>query len=201
MHKIATSAIALCFVLASCAQDEKAETPSEQAGEQTSEPTTETPSEVQSDPKPSMTDVAALNIPNLSQPSDEMLCAGQLSQAQMDALHAAGFKSFISLRVAGERGAGWEEAHASASEIDFQRLEIHGADDIDSAHAKELHELLAETEKPVVLYCGSSNRVGALLAIAAKEIEGKSAEEALQYGFDTGVTGLEPIVREKLGLQ
>ena len=55
-------------------------------------------------------DINALGVPYASVPDAGLLCAGQISPEQMDALHAAGFKTFISLRVAAENGAGWEEA-------------------------------------------------------------------------------------------
>ena len=48
-----------------------------------------------------------LGVANASIPMDGLLCAGQLTVEQMDALKALGFASFVSLRVATENGAGW----------------------------------------------------------------------------------------------
>lgn len=144
-------------------------------------------------------DINALGVPLASVPDAGLLCAGQISPEQMDALHAAGFETFVSLRVAGENGAGWEEAHAATAGVTFQRLPVAGAAGVTSENARELREILESAEGPTVLYCGSSNRVGALLGIAAHEIDGKSAEEALAYARSAGLTGLEPVFNEVVG--
>lgn len=146
-------------------------------------------------------DLAALGVPNAAIPQDGLLCAGQLSVAQMDALAAAGFEHFISLRVAQENGAGWEEDYTAEKGIEFERMPIAGADGITSENARALRARLDALEGPTVLYCGSSNRVGALLGLAAHELDGKSPEDALAYAKSAGLTGLEPVVRQKLGLE
>ena len=92
-----------------------------------------------------------------------VLTAGQLSEEQMVALAGLGYESFVSLREADEGGSGWEEDFAAEKGIHFVRLPIAGADGIDEAHARKLDELMAAEARPMVLYCGSSNRVGALL--------------------------------------
>lgn len=145
------------------------------------------------------TDLDALDIPNMTTPMDGLLCAGQLSPEQMDGLYTAGFKNFVSLRVASENGAGWEEEHADGKEYTFVRMPIAGKDDIDTEHAKALRAKLDELKGPTVLYCGSSNRVGALLAVAAHEVDGRSAEEALEFGRSAGLTKLEPVAAEAMG--
>ncbi|MEM9379211.1 MAG: sulfur transferase domain-containing protein [Planctomycetota bacterium] len=145
-------------------------------------------------------DLTALSIPNASTPLEGVLAAGQISPEQMDALHAAGYRSFISLRVAEERGAGWEEAHAAEKDIRFVRLPVAGAAGVDEAHARQLGELMGAEERPMVVYCGSSNRVGALFGLKAFHVDGMGAEEALALGKAAGVTGLEPHFKEQLGL-
>ncbi|MEC7232497.1 MAG: sulfur transferase domain-containing protein, partial [Planctomycetota bacterium] len=122
-------------------------------------------------------DIDALGVPNASVPEDGLLCAGQISPEQMDALHAAGFERFISLRVASEEGAGWEEARAAETGVSFQRLPVAGPAAVTSERARALRGALDDAEGPTVLSCGSSNRVGARLGIAAHEIDGLSAEE------------------------
>lgn len=143
-------------------------------------------------------DLAALELPYGSAPTPDLVCAGQISQAQMDALAAAGVTSFISLRDAGENGAGWEEAYAADKGIAFQRIAIRGADDIDEAHARTVREALDAADGPVALYCGSSNRVGALLGLAKSRIDGATDEEALQFARESGMTALEPVLVERL---
>lgn len=136
-----------------------------------------------------------LGVSNASIPADGLLCAGQLSQEQMDALSAMGFASFVSLRRPTEKGAGWEEAHAAAGGIDFQRLPIAGADGVTEEAAMELSDVMANAKRPMVLYCGSSNRVGALLALKAHKVESMPADEAIEFGKSAGLKSLEPKVR------
>ncbi|MFQ5718597.1 MAG: hypothetical protein ACE5IK_03525 [Acidobacteriota bacterium] len=145
--------------------------------------------------------VAALAIKNVRVPAPGLLTAGQLTESQLAALEQLGYRHFVSLREAGENGAGWEEAYAAEHGIDFVRLPVAGAAGVTSEHARELADTLEKAgDEPVVLYCGSSNRVGALLALKAHEIDGKDAPEALNFGLSAGLTRLEPVVRRKLGL-
>ncbi|QDV09535.1 hypothetical protein Poly30_50930 [Planctomycetes bacterium Poly30] len=139
-----------------------------------------------------------LGVANASIPADGLLCAGQLTQEQMDALSRLGFESFVSLRVATENGAGWEESHAAATGVEFQRLPVAGADGIDEATARMLAGMMADAKRPMVVYCGSSNRVGALLALKAFHVDGMPAEQAIEFGKTAGLKSLEPKVREEL---
>ena len=145
--------------------------------------------------------ITALNVPNATLPVEGLLCTGQLSPEQMDGLQALGFASFVSLRLPTEKGAGWEEAHAAETGANFTRMPVEGKAGVHEAGARELAELMEKSAQPMVLYCGSSNRVGALLALKAHHVESMPAEEALAFGKTAGVTGIEPHLREALGLQ
>ncbi|MFT7167668.1 MAG: protein tyrosine phosphatase (PTP) superfamily phosphohydrolase (DUF442 family) [Paracoccaceae bacterium] len=145
--------------------------------------------------------ITALGIPNASVQPNGLLCAGQLSQEQMEGLKGLGFGTFVSLRLPTEKGAGWEEAYAAESGTDFQRLPTAGAAGVDEAAARGLADVLAAAERPAVLYCGSSNRVGALLALKAFHVDAVPAEEALALGAASGMKSLEPKVRGLLGLE
>ena len=52
----------------------------------------------------------------------------------------------------------------------------------------------------VLFSCGSSNRVGALFALKARLLDGKSPDEAIAIGEACGMTRLEPVVRQALGM-
>lgn len=134
--------------------------------------------------------------------SGQLVTAGQPDEAQFTALREAGAGSFISLRPATEPGAGWEEAYAVDEDVDFARLPVTGAESLTLANVEIFAQLLAEAgEGPVVLYCASSNRVGAMMALKAHWIDGVDPETALQMGLDAGMTRLEGAVRELLGVQ
>ena len=145
--------------------------------------------------------ITALSIPNASVQPNGLLCAGQLSPDQMDALKALGFGTFVSLRLPTEKGAGWEEEHATETGTDFQRMPIAGGAGVDESAARALARGLDAAERPAVLYCGSSNRVGALLALGAFHMDAVPAEEALALGTAAGMKSLEPKVRGLMGLE
>ena len=141
----------------------------------------------------------ALGVPNAHEPAPGLLTSGQITQTQMDALVAAGYKTFVSLRYPTEQGAGWEEAYAAERQTWFVRLAIAGAQDLTRANVEALDQILdAAGGGPVVVYCGSANRVGALLALRARWMDGAPPEDALALGKAAGLTRLEPDVARLL---
>jgi protein tyrosine phosphatase (PTP) superfamily phosphohydrolase (DUF442 family) len=80
-------------------------------------------------------------------------------------------------------------------------IPVGGREDLTDAKAEELGALLADAAaRPLAIHCASGNRVGALLAIEAARVEGKTAAEALELGRAAGLGGMEPAVREVLGM-
>jgi len=143
---------------------------------------------------PTLADAVALGIPNAHEPLQGLVTAGQPTSDQLDGLVAAGYTRFISLRPATENGAGWEEERAGA-EWAFTRIPVSGAADLTRANVEALDRILEEANgAPTVLYCGSGNRVGALLALRAYWLDGASPAEALELGRAAGLTRLEPAV-------
>ncbi len=61
-----------------------------------------------------------------------------------------------------------------------------------------LRAAINQTTAPVLVHCGSGNRVGAIHALGAHYIDGQSIDDALVVGRSTGLTGFEPRVRELL---
>lgn len=152
-------------------------------------------------PAPSLATATALGVFNAHEPTPGLLTAGQLTEAQLGALADAGYTSFISLRSPEEEGAGWEEAAAAAHGITFTRLPVAGAGDLTREKVEELDRILdAMANQHTVLYCGSANRVGAMLALRAHWLDGATPEEALALGRAGGVRGLEPAVMQLLGM-
>lgn len=140
----------------------------------------------------------ALGLLNEARPAPGLITSGQPSEAQFAALPAGGVATVIHLRPATETGTGWEEAKAKDLGVSFVRLPIDGAKDVTEANARKLAELLASAKGPVLLSCGSSNRCGALLALKAYFVDGKSKEEALAFGRSGGLKALEPTVTARL---
>lgn len=143
------------------------------------------------------TDVSQTGLSNVARPRPGLLTSAQPSQSQVDALRSLGYEHFISLRPAAEPGAGWEEEYLT--DENFDRIPIAGPEDLTRENVEALDRVLAEAgDARTVLYCASSNRVGALMALRALWVEGVDPDSALALGREAGLTSLEPAVRDLL---
>lgn len=129
-------------------------------------------------------------------PVDGMTAAGQPDEAAFKVFADSGYVAVIDLRTAGEARGLDESAVVEALDMDYVSLPI-GPDGISFENARTLDELIKGYEDPVLVHCGSSNRVGALLALRAS-LQGADDEAALNAGREGGLTGLEGKVREVL---
>lgn len=152
-------------------------------------------------PSEMLATATALDVRNARMPIPGVITAGQPTTNQLETLVGNGVRHAISLRPVGEDGAGWEEAHSEDGDYRFDRLPISGAESLTRENVETFARLLEESgDEPTLLYCASSNRVGALLALKAAWIDGVAAQEALDLGLAAGMTRLEGPVRELLGL-
>ncbi len=135
-------------------------------------------------------------LPNGIEAEPGLLVGGQPSVEQLDALRESGYVTVVNLRGEGEGGTGAAEVEAAG--LTYVALPIPDAEAMSEENARRLANVLDEAEGPVVLHCGSGNRVGGLLALKAFYVDGLSADEAIQYGLDSGLTRLEGVVRERL---
>lgn len=144
-------------------------------------------------------DVQAIGVPNTAMPFENLITSGQPTQEQLSALVDLGYANFISLRPSTEEGAGWEEAIVSDEGISFARIPVAGAEGLTRENVAALDRILDEAGAAgTVLYCGTSGRVGAMLALRAYWLDGAGPEEALALGREAGLTRLEPTVAELL---
>jgi protein tyrosine phosphatase (PTP) superfamily phosphohydrolase (DUF442 family) len=145
----------------------------------------------------SLGEIQALGLDNAANPAPGLITAGQVSRDQFEALVDMGYQRFISLRVPSEDGAGWEEAHVAGSDVSFARIPVSGTTGLTRENVEALDRLLDESaDDGTVLYCASSNRVGALLALRAYWLDGAEADQALELGRRAGMTSLETSVGE-----
>ncbi|MCA9541239.1 MAG: hypothetical protein KC620_20200 [Myxococcales bacterium] len=140
----------------------------------------------------------SFGIPFENQPTPELLTAGQPSDAQFAAAAKAGYTTAINLRGFGEEGVDRAPKTLPALGYRYVHIPVAGPAGITLANAKALHEAMQAAEGKTIVYCASSNRVGALLALSAFHFDGRSAEEALAFGRKGGLLGLEPLVRAML---
>jgi uncharacterized protein (TIGR01244 family) len=147
---------------------------------------------------PTLAQLQAMQLPNAALPAPNLITGGQPTAAQLAQLVQLGVRRVICLRSATEQGTGWEEEQAKALGIEFVRVPVAGAADVTIANAKRLAAALGGGDVPTFVCCANSNRVGALLALKAFHVDGKSADEALALGKAAGLAKLESKVVEQL---
>lgn len=130
-------------------------------------------------------------------PVNGVTVAGQPSAEALDVFAESGYTTVIDIRGEGENRGYDEAAELEALGMHYVQLPIEGPDAVNFENAARLGELIAEQDGPVLVHCGSGNRVGALLALGRKQ-EGASNEEALAFGKKSGLTSLEGLVKERL---
>ena len=133
------------------------------------------------------------------QPVNGITSAGQPDAAAFKVFAEQGYTTVIDLRTEGEnRGLDESEVVAELG-MEYILLPIGGgAINFDSA--RSLDKLISEADGPVLIHCGSANRVGALLALR-KSLAGADNEAALEHGREGGMTSLESRISDLLGAE
>jgi protein tyrosine phosphatase (PTP) superfamily phosphohydrolase (DUF442 family) len=80
----------------------------------------------------------------------------------------------------------------------YSNLPLRGAADLTRENTIAFDELMRTAQRPVLVHCSSANRVGAIAALRAAWVDGKSEEESIAIGKAWGLKGLEPDVRERI---
>ena len=130
-------------------------------------------------------------------PVDGVTSAGQPDEAALEVFADAGYATVIDLRGEGEDRGFDEAAVVEGLGLHYVALPIENGDAVSFENARKLDELLQQYPGPVLVHCGSGNRVGALLALRAS-LGGADDDSALALGREGGLTGLESLVQERL---
>ena len=130
-------------------------------------------------------------------PIDGISAAGQPSEAALKVFAESGYVAVIDMRTDSENRGFDEAGVVEELGMDYVSMPIASADDINFSNAAKLDQLIKSYEGPVLVHCASSNRVGALLALADYESNGDK-DMALAKGKAAGMTGLEGRVKEVL---
>ncbi len=143
----------------------------------------------------------ALPIPNLLFVAPNHYSGGYVSPEALVQVKAEGITHVIDMLPDNEHG-GFDEAGMAADlGLFYAHLPVQGGQDLNKGNAEALDRLLAEVgDTPVLVHCMSGNRVGALFALRAHWLQGLSQEEALEVGRRYGLTRMEPLVRQLLGM-
>ncbi len=131
------------------------------------------------------------------QPIDGITSSGQPNASAFEIVAKSGYVAVIDLRGPSENRGLNEKAVVEELGLEYIEFPIVGSEAISFANAKQLDALLNDIDGPVLLHCGSGNRVGAILALR-HSLQGAGDEDAMQYGKSAGLTSLEPVVKDRL---
>jgi uncharacterized protein (TIGR01244 family) len=123
--------------------------------------------------------------------------SGQPDQEVLSIAKDAGIVAVLDLRGASEDRGMDEVPAVEALGMRYISLPIDNAAAVNFENAAEFNRILDGIDGPVLVHCGSGNRVGALFALRAS-LAGDSDEEALAAGKAAGLTRLEGVVKERL---
>jgi uncharacterized protein (TIGR01244 family) len=122
--------------------------------------------------------------------------SAQPTAEMLSKLPAAGVRTVIDLRPDAETPTLDEKAVVEKTGIAYRALPIAGKADLTRQNVMTFDKLLTEAkEGKVLMHCASGNRVGAMMALRARWLQGKSADEALAIGKAAGMTGLTTDVK------
>ena len=137
----------------------------------------------------------------LRQPLPGLYTAGQPAPGDWAAIRARGVRTVINLRTPNELEGRNEAAEVQASGMRYIEIPVAGSEGVNAANARLLHEALSPAHGGgVLVHCASANRAGALLALEQKDYDGASADAALALGKQAGVTKLEGVLKQALGI-
>ncbi|WP_438397041.1 fused DSP-PTPase phosphatase/NAD kinase-like protein [Caballeronia sp. DA-9] len=138
-------------------------------------------------------------IPNFKQPTVDVATGGQPSLDQLARVSDYGFRSILNLRPVTENSGFDEHVEVARLGMRYHHLPVATADDLTQSAAAELGQILSDKSNlPILVHCGSGNRVGALFALRAAWIHGASTDDAIKLGQQYGLTKMEEDVRQIL---
>lgn len=139
-----------------------------------------------------------LEIPFFAAPSDKVLTGGKTTAEALRSAQAQGVTKIVNLCPPSEDLGFDEPAVVSGLGMAYENIPIAGGGDLTRANAERLAQALAGAAGPVLVHCMSSNRVGALFALKAHWLDGKSIDDALAEGRAHGLKAMEAGVRQLL---
>lgn len=142
-------------------------------------------------------DISEVALVDIVRPVNGITSSGQPDQSALSVFKDSGYAAVIDLRGKNENRGLDEQAAVEDLEMRYVSFPITGREAINFDNARRLNQLIQEQEGPVLVHCGSGNRVGALLALI-ESLDGADDEMAVRAGKAGGLTGLEDLVRERL---
>jgi uncharacterized protein (TIGR01244 family) len=130
----------------------------------------------------------------------DLLFGGQPSEEALAQLAAQGYKTVLSART--EPELRWDEkAKVESLGMTFVRIPMENpVTKITDEQVNNFAGLMENGERPMVLHCGSGNRVAGLWAVWLVEHKNVEPTEALRQAEEAGMTSIRNVVGKRLGL-
>lgn len=127
---------------------------------------------------------------------DGVHAAGQPTADDLRQLAARRIRTILDLRAENEDRGYDEAAEAASLGLAYVTLPVTGPADLTPETVARFGRLLddAHARGPVLVHCGTANRVGALVALDRAWRHGDDAATAIARGRVAGLAGLEPAV-------
>lgn len=136
-------------------------------------------------------------LPNYARLTPTLAAAGQPSAQGLAGLRASGFRTVVNLRTETEPGVQEEAEALRAQGLRYVSVPVT-ADTFSAADVERVSRVLADPESgPVLLHCGSSNRVGAVWAVLQAKAKGLTLEQAIEEGRRAGLSSASMIAAVK----
>lgn len=149
--------------------------------------------------KAEKTTISLPSIKNFSSPEPNRYRSGQPSSEEFKVLAKKGVKHVIDLRPAQETPDSDEAAQVMSEGMAYYNIPISSADDLTIENVRIIDDILLKAgEENVLMHCASSNRVGAIMALRAAWLNGKSKNSAIEIGKSWGLTRLQSTVEKQL---
>lgn len=129
----------------------------------------------------------------------DLLFGAQPSPEALLRLKADGYKTVLSTR--GPDELSWDEK-AMVDSLGMQFVSIPMAKPVTAITDDEVarfDDLMKHGKRPMVLHCGSGNRVAGLWAVWLAERDGMTPEAAVELAGKAGMKKLRPVVEARLG--
>lgn len=121
--------------------------------------------------------------------------AGSLGKKDMNMLKLVGFKTIIDLRTASE---GTKEEKDIFHDLGLRYENIEVANEITAQQLKTFTDILDKADKPILVHCATSNRVGGMLALYHIQ-NGMDVDTAMELGRAANMTeSYEQVIRDGL---
>ena len=143
--------------------------------------------------------VATLSGVPLLAPMPGVYTSAQPGAGDWMRLPALGIATVINLRPRAEMPARDEAAEVRDAGLAYIEIPVVGPAEVTPENAHALWQALQRAQGKVLVHCSTGNRAGALMALAA-HANGMASAEALALGKAAGLTRLDPVVRQRLGL-